>query len=520
MRTNLAPELEVNPMSGLTRTDLATIDKVDLAAASLAGQGMYGVVTELSERFGVSRPTVYAAQQQGLEALVGQFDVDVRTHRLGSMTIDRSQLERACVALRAMAPNSIRAIEGLLPILYPGVALSYGKIQGILAEAEARAAVFNGKVDLSGARAGAVDEMFSQGEPVLAGVCLDTGFLFALELCETRAAKDWQRVLEAGKSQGLDLKVVVKDAAKGIEAGVRAAFPDAEQRDDCFHAQYEMTKLLRQLERKAFAAISGEMAAEKALKKMKASLSGGRKERCSLEGKLRHARKRCGRVLTLHDAFARLVDEARDALEIVDLETAQLRTPEEMERRLHAAATGMQALDDGKCRKVGRYLANRAPGLVLYARELRSALEVPVQAHGDEAVRLACLIERLRHDLGTRWQRWRRHDNRRHLLAACAMLRKLAGDAALPCLTAIRGLLAKRHRASSAIEGFNAALRPHLYVHKGASQPFLGLFRAYYNLRKRRWGRHKGTSAHECLTGERVDDWLTCLGYDRRPAAA
>ena len=37
-------------------------------------------------------------------------------------------------------------------------------------------------------------------------------------------------------------------------------------------------------------------------------------------------------------------------------------------------------------------------------------------------------------------------------------------------------------------------------------------------VRTRRWGRHKGTSAHEQLTGERVEDWLTVLGYP--PSAA
>jgi len=63
-----------------------------------------------------------------------------------------------------------------------------------------------------------------------------------------------------------------------------------------------------------------------------------------------------------------------------------------------------------------------------------------------------------------------------------------------------------------------AALRPYLYVHKGVTQGFLDLFRMYFNLRTRRWGRHKGTSAHECVTGERVEDWLTALGYP--PAAA
>ena len=63
-------------------------------------------------------------------------------------------------------------------------------------------------------------------------------------------------------------------------------------------------------------------------------------------------------------------------------------------------------------------------------------------------------------------------------------------------LNTIRAWLGhQRHRASSAIEGFNAALRPYLYVHKGATQGFLDLFRAWFNLRTRRWGRHKGTSA-------------------------
>ena len=85
-------------------------------------------------------------------------------------------------------------------------------------------------------------------------------------------------------------------------------------------------------------------------------------------------------------------------------------------------------------------------------------------------------------------------------------------------LAAVKALLDRHHRASSAIEGFNAALRPYLYVHKGVTQGFLELFRAHFNLRTRRWGRHKGTSAHQCLTGEPVADWLTVLGYPPSPA--
>ena len=49
---------------------------------------------------------------------------------------------------------------------------------------------------------------------------------------------------------------------------------------------------------------------------------------------------------------------------------------------------------------------------------------------------------------------------------------------------------------SSAIEGFNAAMWPFLYVHNGVTQSFLELFRANYHVRTRRWVRHKGTTAH------------------------
>ena len=77
----------------------------------------------------------------------------------------------------------------------------------------------------------------------------------------------------------------------------------------------------------------------------------------------------------------------------------------------------------------------------------------------------------------------------------------------------IERLLQARHMASSAIEGFNAILRSYLYARKGVNQGFLELFKAWHNLRERRSGRHKGCSAYESLTGNRVNDWLSLLGF-------
>ncbi len=110
---------------------------------------------------------------------------------------------------------------------------------------------------------------------------------------------------------------------------------------------------------------------------------------------------------------------------------------------------------------------------------------------------------------------WQRTEYTRVLLGAFTRLSTLLGPKTDTLLDTVKGLLEKRYRASSAVEGFNAALRPYLYVHKGVTESFLDLFRAYYNLRTRRWGRHKGSSAHECLTGTPVKDWLSLLGYPR-----
>ena len=196
---------------------------------------------------------MYAVGAAAESVLRSHFETPLLQGAAVDVRVDDAQLRRAVVALRVLAPNAIRPIEDLVPLLYPGVKVSYGTIQQMLVEAEGRAARFNAQVSLGGVEAGALDEMFSQGEPVLAGVDLDSGYLFGLSLSATRDGEAWAGLLREGQAQGLGLSVVVKDAARGIAAGVSEVFPHAEQRDDCFHVLYEMNKARRRLERRAYA---------------------------------------------------------------------------------------------------------------------------------------------------------------------------------------------------------------------------------------------------------------------------
>jgi hypothetical protein len=303
---------------------------------------------------------------------------------------------------------------------------------------------------------------------------------------------------------------VVKDAALGIQAAVAQVYPRAEQRDDCFHALYLLGQVAGRPERKAYGAISE---AEQARAKLGQCRRSGQGNRQRLEGQLGAATRRLNRAVELHDRFERAQRRAQEAPEVADLASGSLRQGAQMRAEITAAAQEMLMLGDKHCRKAGRYLKNRAEGLALHADELSRVLGTVSSVFGQRSVELSCLILRLWRGMSSKSQPWRRYEARAPLAAAYRELQELAGPQAGSVLAEVEFWLWQRHRASSAIEGFNAALRPYLYVHKGVTQGFPELFRAYYNLRTRRWGRHKGKSPQAIVTGAKVEDWLTLLGY-------
>jgi hypothetical protein len=225
------------------------------------------------------------------------------------------------------------------------------------------------------------------------------------------------------------------------------------------------------------------------------------------------ARRECQQAIARFDAFEAARGQVRQAMEYVELERGQRRCAEQARSLMEQAAQTIAHIDAPGCQKLAGYLSSRAPGLALATAALHAELSALSASYPPAAVVLGCMIWRLVSVLEASRCTWQHNEHHCLLLGAFAQLQALLGEKTDELLHTVKGLLEKRYRASSAIEGFNAALRPYLYVHKGVRQNFLALFRAYYNLRTRRWGRHKGTSAHQCLTGTPVAHWLTLLGY-------
>lgn len=505
-------------MSSLARTDLTTSMKIDLAAAAFAMQGQHGAVARLSRDFGVCRATVSRAAVHCSEALSRQFDSE---ERAALVAVDRSQLERAVVALRMMGRCSVRGIVDLLPELYAGVTMGYGTVQSVLARAEVNAAAFNCTLDLTASKNIALDELFSQGEPVLAAVCLDTGLALCLDRLEGRSSADWQAALSGPVARGLSVEVAVRDGAAGIADAVAELWPQAEQRDDCFHALHVMMRCRTQLERRAYGLMRDIEGYERDIGKARAKLQPNRCRIDSLLERARTARAALEKAMALHDRFEALLWRIHEAMELLDVDAGVLRTVEQMQAELRAAAGEMAAMA-GKAGKAGRYVLRRVEGLTSYVAPTTERLDALSDDLGERQVHLAMLVLRLAQMRKQRRHRGQDHDLQQHLAAAFAALVCSSGDVerAEAVLQQVLTILRSRHRASSAIEGFNAALRPYLTLHKRVTTGFLALFQAWYNLRLRRWGRFAGTSAIELAIGRRTGDWLTILGFPRSVAAA
>lgn len=500
-----------------------------LAKDVLRAEGQYGRLSEIARELEVGRHRLYGVRERAEAVLAEEFDRSDETPEvedspvaglpeeqvLFHLPVTVGRLKRASIALRTVAPASIRDIVALLPILYGSeAAWSYGKVQSVLIEAGGRAAQALREAELSSVECAVLDEMFSQRQPVLAGLDNTTQYLFLLEKRESRSGDEWHKVLaELQTTQKLNPKRVLKDAGTGLAKGVAATWPDTEQRDDCFHALYDFGRVRSYLERRAFGAISNEYECEN-----RRARGRTEPERRRAGQEWRQAKERTNHAIDRFDTFERLALEAYELLRLTRPGTGELYTEEEVRSGLERVGRAMMEVGGHHARRAGRYLKNRAAGLALHLRSLGHELaQVLADAGGEAMTKAAARLYQAQLSRGSTPASHPKHEAadaelRAAIRNVCVQAEGSAAKVA-QAMRAVFPVLDRRERASSAIENFNSVLRPYLVVHKNVEQNFLDLFRYYWNMRRREWGNHKGTSAYEQLTGRAVNDWLEALGY-------
>lgn len=454
-------------------------------------------VTRLATQAGVSRKFLYTQQWRAETAVKSAFlDETVPEDFMGWLPVTRSWLHRTIVSSALNGHGSVRGICDHVQAV-TGRTVSEGTVVNVLREAVGRADAINRAESLRTIREGAHDEIFSQDVPVLVGVDPRTTFLYLLEPSSSRDEASWWAALtDKHERQGLNLAVSISDAARGLHAGVKAAFPKIELRGDVFHAQMEISELDTYLENRAYARVAYEHDEERKMARAKSRDQGQKRSK-----RLALARAEAKRVVTRYDEIHTLVQWLIELLGLVGPGLSQRQElydwiVSEMEAR---------ASQSHRLGPVVTYFRNQRDALLAFVPHLQQGLHLIAQTlHVSETC-----VQAVYRQFGLDPEDPRYEALEQQLLAEAPVRSDAIFDA-------VADLLDATLRASSSVENINSILRPYFFLRRSIGQEFLTLLQFFLNHRRFRRSEHPdrvGKSPRELLTGKPHPHWLEMLGY-------
>jgi hypothetical protein len=217
---------------------------------------------------------------------------------------------------------------------------------------------------------------------------------------------------------------------------------------------YITSKAVSKVEKRAFNLITREDAQQEAIRKANKSKETTEDEKERVNKGLKWITQNGHDAIENYEFAAQALDILHQAIRSVHTESEiDLMSPEAAQLILTLSVHRLKAADHPDCSNAARYIGDRLEGLTL--------------ATADFYEKQLALCEHYPQDLVAAYQYIQSHLDE-------ARAGKLMAE--------VERSLGKRHRASSAIEGFNSLLRPYMYVRKGVSQGFLELFQAWHNL--------------------------------------
>jgi hypothetical protein len=468
-----------------------------LALQVLAGREP---VMELAQRHGVSRKFAYQQATKGAQALAQAFAPSAQDAEvLFYLPVTKAWLRQVVLGLVLLCHSSFRGVIAFFRDLLD-CPLSLGSVHHIVHQAVSIARQINADQDLSRVRASSHDELFQAGQPVLAGIDLDSTYCYLLAPEAHRDAETWGIHLLDLTEQGLHPDYTVADGGRGLRAGQALAWPGVPCHGDVFHGLRELTRLSATLEQRAYAAIAQRDALEQRMQKAKQHRQG----RC-LSQRLARARIQEASALRLADEVHTLTHWMQHdilALAGPDAPTRQVLYDFVMER-----LQALEALDAPRLRPVRQRLVNQRDTLLAFATRLDQALNRIAQRFAVPVFRLRQVLA-LQEQAPTTPAYWSQRAALQHLLHG----QLYAIDQAL------LQLRHRLHRASSLVENLNSRLRNYFFLRRQIGPQYLELLRFFLNHSPFPRSQHPervGKTPAALLSAQVHPHWLELLGFTR-----
>lgn len=446
-------------------------------------------VKEISEEIGMSREYVYQQKKKVIQyaETLNKAEPEVPILRLDEGGIKRTILS---LTLDCHAPQN--GIQSFFETVC-GTSVSAGYISGVIKEAAERAQKFDDKIDLSGIRQGANDEIFQCGVPILTGVDPESTYTYLLEEARDRTGETWAIYIDERKEHGLELKTSINDGGTGLMAGIPLAFPEVEMQADTFHAIYEVGKEVTKLERKAWKLMKEEYALEENL--------SGKRPRAKNKGVLEELRPKAASAVAIYDTVYILYTWLK---ELLGFSGYSMEETLELAEWILTEMDGL-AVDNPGLRGEVSKVRKMLPSLLSFIGRLERGIVETAKETGIPAEAFRLMYRRLSYSAGSPQE--------------CEIQCKLAlmlKERYMEAVKEFQGLMSKTKKASSLVENLNGRIRVFIEVKRVIPTKFFVLLKVYFNTRRYKRSRCReriGKSPLELLTGTPQPEFLEALGY-------
>lgn len=446
-------------------------------------------VKEIVEEIGMSRQYVY--QQKG-QVIQYAKSLDNAEPEVPMLRLDKQTMERMILSLTLDCQSPQSGIQRFFETVC-GQTISAGTISGVISEAAKRAQAFDDRIDLSGIRQGANDEIFQCGVPVLTGIDPESTYTYLLEEASDRTSETWAIYLADKREHGLELETSINDGGTGLMAGIPQVFPDVEIQADTFHAVYDMGKEVSKLERKAYKLMKSEYAIVENL--------SGKRPRAKNKEALQEIQPKVAEAVKLYDLIIILYTWLKEMLSYSGYsmeDTMQLA--EWILQEMHELSADLAGLREEVC-KVRKIL----PSLLSFIVRLEREMEATARETGIHIEAFQLMYRQLSYSPES-------NQSNEILYKQVLLLGRRYDEAK----EEFRKILKRIKKASSLVENLNGRIRVFIEVKRVIPTKFFVLLKVYFNTRRYKRSRCNeriGKSPLELLRGSPQPEFLEALGY-------
>ena len=458
--------------------------RIDLVSLMLDPDRPWGMVTELSRKYGVSRKFLYELRDKAAKSIYEALLPKKPGRKANSnlVEIDDNFVRKSIAVYLSVVPGTIRTVQMLLDLLFD-VQRSTGYISQTANKIGAEALEYSRGLRLPILALAEADEIFQGRKPCLTVVDGRSFLVLSLSAQEHRDETTWGCVLLDVQKQGVHLVDVASDGARGIRAGVKEACPMIPLRPDLFHLIREAYRVTQRLEKRAYRAIN---IADRARKAKQEQNMPKRRKGAPLKVKveLPQAEAEERQAIEQLDAWQWLFHEIRQAIEPVN--SQGLSASSRLARQtVETALELLTILDNDTIRTFACKLSDKLDELIAPLEWLEQALapwreELPAD--------LEALII---------WA-WK-HQKELEITTA-----EVLPTSQQALVEAFWNALSLFHRSSSLAESLHSWLRPYLQVHRGMPQWLLPLLQLVWNHHVFQRGKRQGKSPMQLAGLENV----------------